>query len=1063
MKRNNDFLGRDSVLKEIHQILNKEYFLILNGPVGVGKKSYALEYCNRNSKKFFWFCSGNKNSIIEGIAKYSHEEGLGNEESEFCVLYKRFLEFIKNAMNLILFFSDVESKDEYESILKLIDFRTLKVPTIITTNCYEYFDHIKIVKITPFTPEECGHYLKSNLPNELSDKIEILCRSLKSQNIQILPVKLAQIRNILRNEPKITTEKLLFKLNNKEDYLFYTIFQNLSLKSRDAMLFLRFIRFLNPDYIVGKILKNLPLKEHLLNILDTLTNQHLCQIVSYNSPRFGISMHRIVQQQVETYLEINKLDKRDENVRRILISVLNTIFPKITFEPNDSWIEAENIFFHLTKFLDSAGFNKPTDDLVELYHKVSNYSIYKQFNCEIYFEYATKAVQLRQIINNNKFSDSINYSISLSCFEIGNSYLKNKNYEKALELFEKSLYARKDCLIQNKSDALKIYNCLAETYFGINNSQQVVECDLECLKIIKTFNMHVIVYADTYYRLSISYKNLHNHSKALKFCLKYLKLSKFLNVEDKSKIGECLNNAANLYKFLGDETRSFNYLLKYYKLQKTFEDFDYDKVAKIAYELGLKLSVMNQHEKALKYKNESLKYWLSVLTGENLCVAKILNSIATSQSALGLYKEALESSLKSLNIKQILYKDDNKFVAQSLHNTGVIYSLMQQENDALEYKFKCLKMRENLFGYRSSSVAKSLYSIGFSYFQQNDFERALELYFKCLDIIKSIISKPDDQLIFRLHNALSKVYEKIGNLNEFKKHKLSFLEYQLKFYENKNQLRTAQTLFELGMLEANLLKSLKYFLNCIEICNRMLKKNDTLIIKSIDSMNQVCEKIIKNKILIDDCHDSEILATVGKYCIEKKKYNESIDYLLKALDEIPNEISNGKEKANCFYLLGIAYSNLNEHKLALENKFECLRLLQTHENSNETKISKALYSIAVSYSMLGNFNSSLEYDLKCLHLREKIFKTDHPELAASLNGVGSSYSNLGEDSKALEYKLKALEMRKRLYNGKHSEIVDSLLSVALTYQKLGDKKSASKYHLESKNIKNQLTTSNFLI
>ena len=636
LERNKDFISRDIIFNNIDETIKKHKFLILKGLLSAGKKSCALEYCYRISQKFIWFNSCNREALIETIIKYTKNELKDNKINEFPVIHENFLKFIQNnASNLILVFINVRDENEYENILKLVDFKSLQVATILTTKCTG-FDNLESILITPFKPDECDRYLRSCLPIEVKEKIDSIYSYLKEQNIEVLPFKLAQIKHILANENSMSPQEFSLILETTtDDYLFYTIFENLSLKSRDAMMLLRFIRFLNPSFINGKILKNIPIKDHFLYIVDTLSKQNLCRILNNNSPRFGISVHRVLQNKVEAYLDIKKIGKNDEKVKQIVINTLNKIFPKIDFNPNDSWFEAENIYSHLITFLENVGFDKPNDELVELYDKVCMYSIYKQFNCDIYFDYAIKSIQLQQILLNRKFSDSINMNISDSLYELGSNYLRNKNYEKSDDFLNKALNITQEFLSDNRREHLKILDALAEVNLALNREHKCIEYDLEGIKISRLLNKDN---SKSLSRLSVCYKKQKEYNRALHFCLKALRIRR-TNSESVPSIAQSLSDAASLYKSLGNAKRSFKYLIKSYKLKKKINEVDSCELAQTSYQIGLHYSNLNQHENALKYKEEALDNWrkLESIKGEDIFLAKILNSIAVSKNSLGEY------------------------------------------------------------------------------------------------------------------------------------------------------------------------------------------------------------------------------------------------------------------------------------------------------------------------------------------------------------------------------------------------------------------------------------------
>jgi len=105
--------------------------------------------------------------------------------------------------------------------------------------------------------------------------------------------------------------------------------------------------------------------------------------------------------------------------------------------------------------------------------------------------------------------------------------------------------------------------------------------------------------------------------------------------------------------------------------------------------------------------------------------------------------------------------DESKELANVINNIAIIYSESGDYTTSIEYYEKSLKIREELNDGRG--ILGSLANIGNLYSYQNDFHKALEYYNKSLEISRVIF--PDEHFTDLLGN-IAKAHSKLGNINK---------------------------------------------------------------------------------------------------------------------------------------------------------------------------------------------------------------------------------------------------------------------------------------------------------
>jgi hypothetical protein len=299
VKRDYFFIGREDVFNKMDKILQTEKLIILHGLPGVGKTSCAIEYVlgrfhNELIKQYFVFYADEMYKIRDDISRYCKELNLCKDTDDFETKMIKFKELIAKSRDIILIFDNVENFDD---LINLIDYEELNKPTIITSRHVKDEYYAKSIEIYPLSVIDTKKYFKKLLPNLSDVELNTIIDHIKHGD-NCLTYKAVLTAGYLKNNPSLTVEKLITQ--NFKDSYFSGIISRIDSESNDAIRILKFLSYLHPDEISKKILEKVITDDTRLNIaLQILCNYNLCKIVNPNSGQFGISVHRLLQNDIK--------------------------------------------------------------------------------------------------------------------------------------------------------------------------------------------------------------------------------------------------------------------------------------------------------------------------------------------------------------------------------------------------------------------------------------------------------------------------------------------------------------------------------------------------------------------------------------------------------------------------------------------------------------------------------------------------------------------------------------------------------------------------------------------
>ncbi|MCG9912002.1 MAG: tetratricopeptide repeat protein [Flavobacteriales bacterium] len=163
-------------------------------------------------------------------------------------------------------------------------------------------------------------------------------------------------------------------------------------------------------------------------------------------------------------------------------------------------------------------------------------------------------------------------------------------------------------------------------------------------------------------------------------------------------------------------------------------------------------------------------------------------------------------------------------------------------------------------------------------------------------------------------------------------------------------------------------------------------------------------------------------------------------------------IENKEEtfQSKAYNTLGVAYWNLGEFVLAIENYTRCMEL--DRKLGDLTGVSISMNNIALILTDQGLYTRAMEYYNQSLKIKESI--NDLPGKAKTLNNMGILMNDQGDFENAMNYHLRSLQIKKELRDT--AGMAASLNNIGMVYAKKGDEINAMKYYNESLKIKKRL-------
>ena len=381
-----------------------------------------------------------------------------------------------------------------------------------------------------------------------------------------------------------------------------------------------------------------------------------------------------------------------------------------------------------------------------------------------------------------------------SLYQLGTSYTKLRQLEKAIEYFEQALPMMRDLKFR-RSEALTLYGlgfahnnlsriekaidcftpalalyrevkdrewegrtltALGGSYFRLGRTEKAIEYREQALAIARETKdrqgewVALNSLGAAYYRLGRTEKAIESYEQALSIAR-----------EIKDRLGEntALGNLAGAYHRMGRSEKALEYFEQSLSIAR--ETRDRQGEAWVLNNLGVVYGTLSRYEKAIEYFEQSLTIFQEIQDRER--EGNALNRLGGSYSELGRREKAVEYFERALAIFRV--HKLRKGEGDVLLNLGSEYSELGRREKAIEYLEQALAIKREVKDRVQEGLA--LENLGLEYGALGRTEKAIEFYQQALAISREVKNRHGEQSAL---NHLGDASRSLGRLDEAIKH-----------------------------------------------------------------------------------------------------------------------------------------------------------------------------------------------------------------------------------------------------------------------------------------------------
>jgi len=407
----------------------------------------------------------------------------------------------------------------------------------------------------------------------------------------------------------------------------------------------------------------------------------------------------------------------------------------------------------------------------------TNDSIFKQAKMYMESHNYDKAIEFYSLYLQRSDTKIIDRRRGIALSNLGEAYMHQDKYEKALEYHLKSLeFEKKSLFGLNRLGIAEPYGSVANVYYKLKEYAKAQEYNFKALDIFKSLREENYV-ATAYCNIGAAYRSQGEYHRALEYHFKALAIEKSLRGENHSSVATSYGHIGNVYMNQKEYAKALEYHSKCLDIEISLYGKKHPKIATNYHNIALVFYDQRDCSKALEYAFKALDVKKSVWRENN-------HQIATSYSFLGDiylkqndYTKAFEYHLKSLNIRKSLFGENHTGVAISYNDIATVFYNQRNYSKAVEYYWKALEISKTVYGENSSHVASLYLDLGDAETCLKEYSKALESTLKSLEIRKSLYGEN--------HSDVALSYDAIGDVYLGQKEDAKALEYYLKALEIK--------------------------------------------------------------------------------------------------------------------------------------------------------------------------------------------------------------------------------------------------------------------------------------
>lgn len=438
---------------------------------------------------------------------------------------------------------------------------------------------------------------------------------------------------------------------------------------------------------------------------------------------------------------------------------------------------------------------------------------------------------------------------------IGITYIKLGNYDKALEYLQMGLKMNLQLFGDKHQNVAMNYNNIALVYDELGEDNKALEFKQKSLEIrIETLGENHQDTALIYNNLGVTYDTLGNYNKALECYQNSLKIYLELFGQYHPMSATCINNIGRTYSMLGDFEKGMEH---YQKALKTLEillgenhptvGLSYNNIATSYYNKG-------NYKNALAYYEKSLQIRLKVLGEKHHEVGASYCNIGVAYYCLGNYEQALEYNFKGVEIRKQHLGENHPDVATSYGYIGTAYNSLKEYEKSLNYHQMALEIQLKVYHENHRTIATSYNNIAVSYKYLKNYEKSLEFFEKALNIYLQILDENHPNIALS-YNNIGVIYDDLKQYEKALENLQKALDIRLKSL-NENHPHVAINYYSFGLVFDHMgqyEKSLDYHLKCLQIHLQTLGENHPSFALSYNDIAKVYGQMGNDSEAIKNC------------------------------------------------------------------------------------------------------------------------------------------------------------------------------------------------------------------
>ena len=461
-----------------------------------------------------------------------------------------------------------------------------------------------------------------------------------------------------------------------------------------------------------------------------------------------------------------------------------------------------------------------------------------------------------------------------------------------------------------------------------------------------------------------------------------------------------------------------------------------------------------------------------ILNGELTKADSMLNTkgnIGNDIETLNQLKEVnakeraeLSKRQKKLEKSEAMAQHQLEDIAQRCYSKYEIFKMQHQNDSALYY----LELRANL----DTANGQWIHELGkFAYTYVADYEKAMVCYQKALNIVLDVYGEYYSG-VANEYNNIACVYEIFDDYEKSIEYTERALMIQLVTLGD-DHIDLQNTYSNLGVSYVNLgrydealemfQKSMKIGLNHYAENHKEMVTTYLNIAVLYNAMGLYDESYTYyQKVLgiLNNDNDSNVFMGkcyhgIGANYARRGKYQESIDYLKKALD-VELTIYGNKHPE-----VGATYGDLATMYMAIENYEDALfcnemsikiRTRMLGENNSEMIGAYSIHGMICMY--LEKYDEALMYLNKSLEISISVFGENNPDLLNVYERLGMIYEKRNEYEKSVEYTQKSIDIGKAIYGENSINLASNYNNLGKSYYRIKEYDKAMKNYKQSASL-----------